>query len=306
MEGFHERPVWLVLLYITLSAGVGVVLGTGIGALLGSIIYQGEGDFFQAMQTLPGENLNTPMLVMQGVTSLFGFLIFPFLTLKSLRRNSMNYFNSQPFFILSIPLVLGLILSFTVADSAVIEWNQNIHFPDFLKSFENWARAKEDELAMVTKMFTQFHSVGEFITAFIVVGVVAGISEEFLFRGIIQNEFYKGTNNIHLAIWTSAFLFSLIHIQFFGFVPRMLLGALFGYLYYWSGNLLVPMLAHFVNNGFSVLMLYLNQKGVVDVDIESTEAAPWPAVIIFTLIGGAMLYYFKNFYDQKRVLSHGQ
>ncbi len=306
MDGFQEKPVWLVLLFITLSAGVGMVLGTGIGALLGSLIYQGEDNFFQTIQTLPGENLNTPMLVMQGVTSLFGFLIFPFLTLKNQRGNVTNYFNRQPFFILSIPLVLGLVLSFIIADSVVIEWNESIHFPDFLKSFENWARAKEDELAMVTKMFTQFHSVWEFITAFIVVGIVAGICEEFLFRGIIQNEFYKGTNNIHVAIWTSAFLFSLIHVQFFGFVPRMLLGALFGYLYYWSGNLLVPMFAHFVNNGFSVLMIYLNQKGVVAMDMESTEAAPWPAVIIFTLIAGAMIYYFKKFYEQKRELTDGQ
>ncbi len=304
MEGFQEKPVWLVLLFTTLSAGVGMVFGTGIGALLGSLIYQGEDNFFQAIQNLPGENLNTPLLVMQGVTSLFGFLIFPFLTLRNQRKNN-NYFNRQPFFILSIPLVLGLVLSFTITDSVVIEWNQNIHFPDFLKSFENWARMKEDELAVVTKMFTQFHSVGEFVVAFLVVGVVAGICEEFLFRGIIQNEFYRGTNNIHVAIWTSAFLFSLIHVQFFGFVPRMLLGALFGYLYYWSGNLLVPMFAHFVNNGFSVLMIYLNQKGVVDMDMESTEAAPWPVVIIFTLIAVAMLYYFKKFYDQKRTQPDG-
>jgi len=66
------------------------------------------------------------------------------------------------------------------------------------------------------------------------------------------------------------------------------------------------MFAHFVNNGFSVLMLYLNQKGVADIDMESPEAAPWPAVIVFTLLGGALLYYFKNFYDQKRLQPNGQ
>ena len=86
----------------------------------------------------------------------------------------------------------------------------------------------------------------------------------------------------------------------------MLLGALFGYLYYWSGNLLMPMFAHFVNNGFSVLMLFLNQKGAVDIDMESTEAAPWPVVVIFTLIAVTMLYYFKIFYDRKREQPDGQ
>ncbi len=305
MEGFQEKPVWLVLLLVVLSSGAGMLFGTGIGALLGSMIYQGEDNFFQAIQNLPGENLGSPLLVMQGVTSLFGFLVFPFVTLKSLRRGNVNYFNRQSFFISTVPLVLCVMLAFTIADSVVIEWNQQIHFPDFLKSLENWARAKEDELAMVIKMFTEFHSVGEFIIAFIVVGVFAGICEEFLFRGIIQNEFYKGTNNIHVAIWVSAFLFSAIHVQFFGFVPRMLLGALFGYLYYWSGNLLVPMFAHFVNNGFSVLMLYLHQLGMVDIDMDSPEAAPWPTATLFALIGVAFLFYFKKYFDQKREQKNG-
>jgi hypothetical protein len=101
-------------------------------------------------------------------------------------------------------------------------------------------------------------------------------------------------------------MFSAFHLQFFGFVPRMLLGALFGYLYYWSGNLLMPIFAHFINNGFSVLMLYLNQLGVVDIDIDSTETAPWPAVVGFTVLGIALLYYFKFYHDKKRTQPDGQ
>ena len=66
------------------------------------------------------------------------------------------------------------------------------------------------------------------------------------------------------------------------------------------------MVAHFANNGFSVLALYLHQRGVVDVDTESTEAAPWPVVLLSTLAGGALLYYFKNFFDRKREQPDGQ
>jgi hypothetical protein len=104
----------------------------------------------------------------------------------------------------------------------------------------------------------------------------------------------KGTKNIHVAIWISAFFFSAIHVQFFGFVPRMLLGALFGYLYYWSGNLWVPMFAHFVNNGFAVCMIYLYQKKIVDTNLDSPEAAPWPAVIVAAGIVATALWYFKT------------
>ncbi|MBS1505789.1 MAG: CPBP family intramembrane metalloprotease [Bacteroidetes bacterium] len=306
MEGYQEKPVWFVLLSVVLSAGVGMVVGSGVGALLGSMIYQGDHNFFQAIQNSSGENLSTPLLVMQGVVSLFSFLLFPFLTLRIFRNGQSNYFIKKPFFLFSIPMVLGLVLMFTIADSVVIEWNQNIKFPEFLKAFEDWARLKEDELAALTKMFTDFHSPVEFITAIIVVGVLAGICEEFLFRGIIQNEFYRGTKNIHVAIWASAFLFSAIHVQFFGFVPRMLLGALFGYLYYWSGNIAVPMFAHFTNNSFSVVMIYLRQLGVIDIDIDSPDAAPWPAAIFSALLGAALLYYFKLFFDKKRTQPDGQ
>jgi hypothetical protein len=154
---------------------------------------------------------------------------------------------------------------------------------------------------------TQFSSIGEFVLAFVVIAILPAIGEEFVFRGMVQPQLFKATRNIHIAIWTSAILFSAFHLQFFGFVPRMLLGALFGYLYYWSENLWMPMFAHFVNNGFSVIMLYLNQKGVVDVDVESTDVvAPWPAILVFALISGGLLFYFKNFFDQKKMITDGR
>lgn len=305
MEGYQEKPVWWVLLSVVLSAGVGMVVGSGVGALAGSMIYSGDDNFFQAIRSSSSDNLSAPLLVMQGVTTLFSFFLFPFLTLRIFRNETRNYFNKAPFFLFSIPLVLGLVFTFMIADSVVIEWNQNIHFPEFLKSFGDWARQKEDELAALTKLFTNFHSPVEFIVALIVVGVLAGVCEEFLFRGIIQNELYKGTQNIHVAIWVSAFLFSAIHVQFFGFVPRMLLGALFGYLYHWSGNLAVPMFAHFTNNSFSVVMIYLRQLGVIDIDIDAPKAAPWPAAVFSALLGAALLYYFKLFYDKKRTQPDG-
>jgi hypothetical protein len=69
----------------------------------------------------------------------------------------------------------------------------------------------------------------------------------------------------------------------------------------------MPMFAHFVNNGFSVIALYLNQKGIADMDVESTDVvAPWPAIVIFTIISGALLFYYKKFFDQKKVLADGR
>ncbi|HTH57680.1 MAG TPA: CPBP family intramembrane glutamic endopeptidase [Cyclobacteriaceae bacterium] len=301
MNELREKPVWYTLILVLVSGAIGLVFGTAVGMLLGSMLYQGEGNFFEATRAYGDGNSALPMMVMQGVASVFSFLVFPLLAWSLIRKKTFTFFNTQPFLWYSVPLIIVVMLAFLVADSAIIEWNQGVHLPGFLKSFEDWARATEDDLARITKQLTQFQSVGDFLIGFVVVAVVAGVSEELLFRGIIQSELYRGTKNIHVAIWASAFLFSAIHFQFFGFVPRMLLGALFGYLYYWSGNIFVPMFAHLVNNGFLVIMIYLNQLGVIKVDVESTDAvAPWPVVAAFAVLSVGLIYYSKKFFDQKR------
>ena len=294
MEVFQEKPVWLVLLLIVAGSLVGLLIGSGIGVGIASLIYSGEGDVLTSMMNPKDEGMRVPLLVAQGITSLMGFLIVPYFIWNALSKKNFTYFQRCPLQVGSLLLAIVIVISFAIADSAIIEWNQNIYFPEFLKSFEEWARAKEDQLAELTKMLTHFNSFGEFLIAFVVIAVLAAICEEFLFRGIVQTELFRGTKNIHVSIWVAAILFSAIHAQFFGFVPRVLLGALFGYLYYWSGNLIVPMFAHFVNNGFSLLMIYLFQLKVVDTNLDSPEAAPWPAIITFAILTGLLLFYFKN------------
>jgi membrane protease YdiL (CAAX protease family) len=128
-----------------------------------------------------------------------------------------------------------------------------------------------------------------------VIAVLPGIGEELLFRGFLQNLLKRIFKNDHVAIWVAAVLFSAIHFQFYGFIPRMLLGALFGYIYVWSGNLLYPIIAHFVNNCVSLVALYVYQKGLTDIDVESTEALPTMYVIIFSALFVVTLIYFKNY-----------
>jgi membrane protease YdiL (CAAX protease family) len=198
-------------------------------------------------------------------------------------------------------------ITFMAPNSVFAHWNLKFHFPDFLGGFDSWARSLEDQQERLTKYLTEFSSLGEFLLAFVIIAIFPALGEEFLFRGMIQTQLHKASKNIHIAIWTSAILFSAFHVQFFGFVPRMLLGAIFGYLYYWSGNLLMPMFAHFVNNGFAVLMIYLNQQKIIEADIESTDyMPPWPVIATFSLIFAALLMYFKNFFDQKKALANGR
>jgi uncharacterized protein len=297
MEGIDEKPVWMVLPLVLVSVFIGILIAFG----LMSIFYNGE---IESLKDATNEEMKIPFLFVQGLAAFMGYLVAPYFVFKSLRKKSFSYFLSNPLQVGMLLFTVLIVFSFIVVDSAIIEWNQSIHFPESLKWFEEWARAKEDHLEEITKALTNFKSLSEFAVAFVVVALLAGICEEFLFRGIIQTELFRGTKNIHVAIWLSAIFFSAFHVQFFGFVPRLLLGALFGYLYHWSGNLLVPMFAHILNNGFAIVMVYLYQLKMVGTDIESSETvAPWPVIIGCAITTVALLFFFKKKFHSPNTIS---
>jgi uncharacterized protein len=124
------------------------------------------------------------------------------------------------------------------------------------------------------------------------IAILPAIGEELMFRGVIQRIFTNWTKNYHWGIWISAFLFSAMHMQFYGFLPRMLLGGMFGYLLVWSGTMWVPILAHFVNNTMGVLGYYLIDKGTITKDIEEwgTGTEQIPLLIFSIVLSGLLLF----------------
>lgn len=291
-----NRHPFLSLLYIVIMIGAGFLLiGPGVGIAVAAQFY--EGDLLSLLQTGPDYSVFLPLMIMQGFASLIGLIIIPIIYLRVFERKPLKPFATfhEPWLIL-LPVLIATGISFQVALSPIIEWNMEFQFPDFMKSFGEWAREREDALMELTNVLTDFQSTPDFLLAFVVIALLPGIGEELVFRGLIQNELKRGTGNPHVAIWMAAFLFSAIHMQFFGFVPRLLLGALFGYLYHWSGNLLVPMFAHFFHNGFALLMMFLYKRGVTELDMESNEAAPWPWVVTGLIATFVLLAYLKKFY----------
>lgn len=298
----HQRPAWISVILIFLTAMLGfVVIGPIIGFLLAMPFMDGDLMSFQSKLASPTDypELRTPLFIMQGCATLIGLIIIPLLYIKGIEKKSpLLLVKNKPIYAQSIIIASLVVVVFTIPNSFFIEWNANLSMPDFLKGFEAWAREKEDIAAELTTFLTTFDNFNQFLLAFFVIAVLPGIGEELVFRGMLQPELQRATGNIHAAIWISAIMFSAIHIQFFGFVPRMLLGVLFGYLYYWSGNIILPMLAHFINNGFSVVMIYLYQIGIISVNLDSTESAPPLLVAIFTLITFGLLLYLKKFHRE--------
>jgi membrane protease YdiL (CAAX protease family) len=277
---------------------IGLVVGPLLGGTIASNFY--DGDFIRDLQNfdLKADAFNA-ILILQGTGTLVSLILFPIIYITRIEHKSLRPFFPVQANLATILLVVALLgIVFPIALSPVMVWNMNLKFPESLQWFEEWAIEKEELGAKLTEQMTNFSSLNHMLAGIFVIGLLPAIGEELVFRGLLQREIWRASLKIHLAIWLSAAIFSTIHFQFFGFIPRLILGALFGYLYYWSGNLLIPIFSHFVNNAFIVVMVYLNQTKVTSIDIEGGEAPPAQFVIGCAILSVGLLYYLWNHYTK--------
>ncbi|WP_339606852.1 CPBP family intramembrane glutamic endopeptidase [uncultured Roseivirga sp.] len=244
------------------------------------------------------------LLISQSLyTVVFTFLV-PWFYMKNLARKPMNtFFDERKVSYKPLSLAVLITIAFVFVNGFIIEWNENIQLPEFMAGFERLARQMEDSMKETTEMFTTFDNFGTFLLAFVVVAILPGIGEELLFRGLLQNSLHRWSKNAHIAIWVSAFLFSAIHMQFYGLFPRMVLGALFGYLYVWSGNLWYPIIAHITNNGFALIVTYLYQTGIIEINPDDTESTPAIVGVAALVVVVIMSYVFRNNYLKPKSLT---
>ena len=159
-----------------------------------------------------------------------------------------------------VPVAVWTIVGMIVA-IPFLNWthalNQQMVFPEALKGLETWMKEHEEAAAQVIELLLDTKNIPSIIINFLAICVVSAICEEFMFRGLLQTFFGKVMRNPHILIWTIAILFSAVHLQFYGFITRMLLGAWLGYLVYYTKTIWIPVLAHIINNFFSVSIYYL-------------------------------------------------
>lgn len=303
LEESRTSPWVLVVILIGYLLG-GMLLGNLVGILFVIPFFDtANGALLALSDPVYYPEAQVPLLVAQGVTAVFTFIIGP-IVFMNLHLNKQVWILTQSDPQLGLPLlIVGILtITFMVAISPLVEWNMNWQFPGFLSEFEEWARNMEDTLAEVTEVLTNFDSFGVFLLGFLVIAILPGIGEELLFRGLFQNIFHRIFNNPHIGIWLSALIFGVIHMQFYGVVPRVLLGVLFGYLYFWSGNLGLAMFAHFVNNGFQLILLYMYNSGAIEFDINSeqlTSPSVW-VILMFAIFTGFLLLTFYRRFNQPK------
>lgn len=231
---------------------------------------------------------------MQTVQSI-GVFILPPLVLAYLFQGSVpGYLQMHRKF--NYKLLLVAVLLIVVANPAINflgDINKNMQLPDFMAGIEARMKQMEENATALIERFIDVKTTGGLLFNLFMIAVLPGLGEEFLFRGVLQRIFADMTRNYHWGIWISAFLFSAMHMQFYGFVPRLMLGAMFGYLFVWSGTIWVPVCAHFFNNAVGVLGLYFIRQGQLDPSVEEIGSGQGqiPLVLISLALTASLFWY---------------
>lgn len=268
--------------------GAGMLLSQ---ILVSAIVFSGSSSIADAISMIQNPDAEGIRLLKIGqlIAAVVTFLVPSIVFTLILRTPPLPYLRVQsPPFYSSILTIFAVLFSLPLI-AFVAELNAHLPLPELLLTLEKNAE-------QLTRAFLASEGTSDLLANLAIVGLAAAVTEEVFFRGCLQRILVSWVRNHHAAIWITAFFFSLLHMQFLGFFPRMLLGALMGYLFFWSGSLWIPILAHFVNNGTGVWVNYLVQMEKIPSEVETygTSGAHWPGIILGSLLLFLILWFFPK------------
>lgn len=293
-----KRKSWLLSLVVIVLVAIGILIilqvlalaltpylfGVSIEDIMGLM----SGDF-------SAPNGRMAMFFIQGIGSGIGFWLAAYVITNFIDKADLHWEIQFPRFNLKgAGLVVLIAFGGMLFNSFLVHLNSQLVLPEALSGMEKWMKEMEEQLLELTLFLTDFQSIPELLAGILVIGVFAGIGEELFFRGVVQPKMKLYTGSAHAGVWLTAIIFSAIHLQFYGFLPRVFLGAMFGYLYLYSGSLTYPILAHIFNNSITIIMVYLSNSGQIDFDLESTDTVSYPVAFLGLLGLLAGIYYFKK------------
>ncbi|MFM7022865.1 MAG: lysostaphin resistance A-like protein [Flavobacteriales bacterium] len=187
-------------------------------------------------------NSQLPMLF-TGICFLWVVYKKPLKRLSPVPANAKMYLLAAALFFLVLPLA-----------QLIGEWNQDIYIP--WPAVQNHLLDAEIKTGIYSLTFTDIHSISELMIMILFIGIVTSVAEELVFRAGLQNILLESKMNPHVAIWLGAAIFSIMHLQFYGFFVRLFLGVLLGYLYYWTKDIRTNIVAHALNNSLAIIMAF--------------------------------------------------
>lgn len=198
--------------------------------------------------------------------------------------------------------LLGVVIVYLLSLPAMewlIQWNASLHLPESMSGLEQTLRTWEDRNQMATLTLLDARGWGALISGVLVIGVITGISEELFFRSGVQGIFTRSGVKADLAVWMAAIIFSAMHFQFFGFVPRMIMGAFFGYLLLWTKDVKISAFAHILNNSVVVIVAAFSSPEEI-ISGESLLVPDVPYLPLASVLSTVMFFiFFRKFFFQK-------
>ena len=267
---YHRgKRVLLFLIILFVSGLIGVAI---------SAIFMAAGD--------------TGMKIAQGLSSIFMFVVPPIVYYYVTRMKHQMYdlgFRkpANPWWLLLIGVVL-MFISLPVTNQ-LTRWNEAMSFGGVFEKLEEYLKMLEETAAATTEKMLNVDTIGGLLLNLLVIALIPAVGEELTFRGVLQQGLMRRVKSPHVAILLSAAIFSFIHFQFYGFLPRMFLGILLGYMFYITRSLWTSIAMHFVNNGTAVVLYYLNNKGIIDIDPEHFGEMQYSWLITISFVVTAAL-----------------
>ncbi|MCD4683154.1 MAG: CPBP family intramembrane metalloprotease [Bacteroidales bacterium] len=293
LPNLDGKPFFLKISILILVIAVSLVLTSILGLLI-ALPFFGTGilENFNELNNA-GNEFTIRFLKYFQVVNQLGVFIIPVLFYAYLEKRKIgNYLKVD-----KRPGLVYLVLSSILIISSIpaINWmvvlNEQMGLPEFMKGLEGWMRESEDKANKFTEAFLEVDTISGLIVNLFIIAMLAALGEELLFRGVVLQLFYEGLKNSHLAVFISAILFSALHLQFYGFLPRTVLGILFGYIFIWTGSLWIPIILHFLFNGITVVAAYLYNTGHISTDIESFGTTDNNIIIIGSFIISIILLF---------------
>lgn len=253
----------------------------------------------QALMSNASQGGDIAILRYLQIINQIGIFIVPALLFGWLVKRNFIYFFHFEREVSWQSLLVVFVLLFTILPliNYLAALNSSINLPESLAGLENWMKDKEEAAQQLTGRFLEVTSTKGFFINFLMIAILPAIGEELFFRGALQQIFTRWFNNVHIAIIVTSVLFSALHLQFFGFLPRFLLGIIFGYLFYWSRSIWLPIFAHLVNNGAAVLVAFMAARGEIQVTMEdfgNYNGTFW-VILLNTAFSAFLLYYVFKF-----------
>lgn len=299
----QENSPFVQMLYLLLFAFGGLIVFAIIGMVLVFLTSGIEGLKGAAMNDMRYIGAFKILLVAQQI----GLFLAPAILLAVVERKKLaNFYGVKAPKINWLLWIAVLSVCWMPLMGLANEWNQKMVFPEFLKGIEKWMRGMEDSAAKATEAILKMKNVGDLVINLLVIAVTPAICEELIFRGAVQRTVFRIKSNPHVAIWISAIIFSAIHFQFYGFLPRLLLGAAFGYVYYFTGSIWYAVFAHFLNNAYAVCVAYylqINNQSYTNAD---DIDMPWYGYLISAILTLALFVQISKKFKVKSEKSYDE